>query len=543
MTSNDKKSELAPSSEATEGKHRGLALARLLGLAVLPLLMPASRIVEGMRGASPASDFALLELSTGEALRGTQMLGPYSRFGWRHPGPTYFYLQAPLYAASGSSSASLPVTALIFNWAAILGMVWCFSRWAALAAASLFALALSLFYGAYLGPGFLYNVWNPAVTILPLGLFLILCAGMACGTTGVLPIIAAVGSFLVQTHLGYLPCVAMGALTSGVLWLRLRRLHDGVATSPRLPLILAVGTLVAFWTLPLAEQLTRGPGNLSLVLQFFRRGGDGHTWSEALSIVSREIAWPWSYTLFGALPWYAPYQPLEGWRQAVSGALALGQMSLLGFWAVRLCDRPFLRALACICLACTFVAVPALTRVSGEIRPYLTAWISMVGLIGSLAAIGPLLAFRRLAVPISREQGALILAAGLAMAVALVGRPLVQDSQFPAAKSVSDAVKAELVKSGVDRPHVEIQTRSPELFHAASAVLLQMHKAGIGFSVDRPWWNFFGDRFRPSGQEDGLLDFRVGRPAGARPAFMCAPNGDSELCVSILQRPALPGAR
>ena len=527
----------------TEGKHPGLGLAILVGLAVLPIIMPASRIINGMRSASPASDFALLELSTGEALRGNQLLGPYSRFGWRHPGPTYFYLQAPLYGASGASSASLPVSALIFNWAAVLGIVACLRRWADQAAVPVFALALSVFYGLYLGPGFLYNVWNPAVTILPLGLFLILCAGMASGRTAALPIMAALGSFLVQTHLGYLPCVATGALTSGVLWLRLRRLHDGVATSSRLPVILAVGTLAALWTMPLVEQMTRDPGNMSLILRFFSSGGAGHTWGEAMATVAREIAWPWSYILFGTLPWYDPYQPLEGWRQAVGGALALGQIGLLAFWSVRLREHPFFRALACICLACTIVAVSATTRVSGEIRPYLTAWISMVGVIGSLAAIGPLLASRRLALPIGCEQGALILAAGLAIAVSLVGRPLVRDSQFQPARSVGDAVRAELLKSGVHRPHVEIQTQSPELFYAASAVLLQMHKAGVAFSVDRAWWNFFGERWRPSGGEDGLLDFHDGRPSGAPPAFVCAPNGASDLCVSIVHRPSLPSAR
>jgi hypothetical protein len=520
------------------GKHPVLALAILAGLAVLPTIMPASRIIDGMRGASPASDFALLELSTAEALRGAQLLGPYSRFGWRHPGPTYFYLQAPLYAAFGASSASLPVSALVFNWAALLGIVACLRRWVDQVPALVLALALSLFYGSYLGPGFLYNVWNPAVTILPLGLFLILCAGMACGRTVVLPLIAALGSFLVQTHLGYLPCVAAGALTSGVLWLRVRRLQDGAATPARVPMSLAVGTLAALWTLPLLEQLTRDPGNMSLVLRFFGGGTAGPTWGEAMAVVAREIAWPWSYIMFGTLPWYDPYHPLEGWRQAVGGAFALSQIGLLGFWSVRLQEQPFFRALARICLACTIVAVPATTRVSGEIRPYLTVWISMVGVIGSFAAIGPLLASRRLALRIGREPGALILAAGLAIAVALVGRPFVRESQYQPARSVGDAVKAELLESGVHRPHIEIQTRSPELFYAASAVLLQMHKAGVAFSVDRPWWNFFGERWRPSGREDGLLDFRVGRPPGAPLAFVCAPNGASDLCVSIVHRPS-----
>jgi len=181
-----------------------VTFALLVGLAVLPVILPASRIIDGMRGASPASDFALLELSTSEALRGRQLLGPYSRFGWRHPGPAYFYLQAPLYGASGASSTSLPVAALLFNWAALLGVVACLHRWVDQPTVPIFALALFLVYGLYLGPGFLYNIWNPAVTILPLGVFLIVCAGLACGRTVVLLIVAGLGSFLVQTHVGYI---------------------------------------------------------------------------------------------------------------------------------------------------------------------------------------------------------------------------------------------------------------------------------------------------------------------------------------------------
>ena len=207
----------------------------------------------------------------------------------------------------------------------------------------------------------------------------------------------------------------------------------------------------------------------------------------------------------------------------MGGAFALGQIGMLAFWSVRLREPSFFRALACVCLACTIVAVMATTRVSGEIRPYVTAWISMVGVIGSLAAIAPVLASRGLALPIGRDQGALILAVGLAIPVALVGRPLVQGSQFQPAQSVSDAVRAELLEFGVHRPHVAIQTGSPELFYAASAVLLQLHKADVPFSVDRVWVNFFGERWHPSGREDGLLEFHAGRPSGAPPRSCAFP--------------------
>src|SRR5262245_20543822 len=129
-----------------------------------------------MRGACLASDFALLELSTAAAAHGVVAQGPYSRFGWRQPGPAYFYVMAPLYRLSGGSSASLPLTALILNWGVALAMALLLSRRLNHSAPLLLALGLALVYGAYLGRGFAYNIWNPALTVLPFGLLLLACA-------------------------------------------------------------------------------------------------------------------------------------------------------------------------------------------------------------------------------------------------------------------------------------------------------------------------------------------------------------------------------
>src|SRR5262245_22708927 len=173
--------------------------ALLVGCALVPLVITVPRVVRGMRGACLASDFALLELSTVEAEGGAQLLGPYSRFGWRHPGPAYFYALAPLHRLSGGSSASLPASALVLDWVAVLAMVMVLRRHEDRPAALALGLVIALAYGAYLGPGFVYNVWNPAVTVLPFGMFLISSAALACGGSVYLLLPAVVGSFLVQT--------------------------------------------------------------------------------------------------------------------------------------------------------------------------------------------------------------------------------------------------------------------------------------------------------------------------------------------------------
>ena len=70
------------------------------------------------------SDFAVTELYTDLATRGRLLVGPYSRFGWNHPGPFYFYLQAPLYALGGHKAASLYAGALAMNLAALITLAW-----------------------------------------------------------------------------------------------------------------------------------------------------------------------------------------------------------------------------------------------------------------------------------------------------------------------------------------------------------------------------------------------------------------------------------
>jgi hypothetical protein len=52
-------------------------------------------------------DQAILALRVGDAMKFHAEVGPYSRFGWSHPGPALFYLLAPVYSLSGTNPRSL----------------------------------------------------------------------------------------------------------------------------------------------------------------------------------------------------------------------------------------------------------------------------------------------------------------------------------------------------------------------------------------------------------------------------------------------------
>ena len=92
-----------PQQERRRTAHRGVPLS-VLALAI-PVAVIAVRLLIAMpRPLISGGDAGFIELGVMKALRGRATLGPYSRFGWFHPGPALYYLFAPVYALAGSRS-------------------------------------------------------------------------------------------------------------------------------------------------------------------------------------------------------------------------------------------------------------------------------------------------------------------------------------------------------------------------------------------------------------------------------------------------------
>src|SRR5439155_15660474 len=101
---------------------------RMLPLSLAVLLVPASvgliRLLIGLhRPMALYGDAAILETAVRRVATGTQMVGPYSRFGFHQPGPAYFFVQAPFSWATGGSSRAMFLGALAINAGAAIGSV------------------------------------------------------------------------------------------------------------------------------------------------------------------------------------------------------------------------------------------------------------------------------------------------------------------------------------------------------------------------------------------------------------------------------------
>jgi hypothetical protein len=457
------------------------------------VLLGAIALVAATRRAPPfreISDGAILEIYTLEAIRGTQLLGPYSRFGWHHPGPFYFYLLAPWYWLSGLRTAGMQAGALAIN----LTAMWLIVRTTIACASVPTAIAVSGFsaWYAFRAGDMAVSAWNPHVIVLPLMAFIVLSAAMAADPRrAYLLALVAVGAFLAQTHLAMIPIVAV--LGAGIAW-------TGRGLS-RATWAYAAGLKLLLWTPPLVEQITHRPGNLVAIVRFFVSAGRGQASSSALSA--------WASSLTAAfrpefrLPLGAEYIAEPGWFLPVAATSVVGVLVALAFMGRR--RTPFETALLLMCAAAAIVAFLATTRIQGDIVDHEIFWMSGIGVLAISAVVGFVATLSGVA---SRAIRVASMASVLAwLLVALVGadgmrhvldrRRTLDDH---AVDVVFEQIEAYRAVSGVRKPRFEIE---PPIWPIAAGALLQIDKMGMPFAVGERWAPMFGERFAATGREDG----------------------------------------
>ena len=181
------------------------------------------------------------------------LLGPYSRYGWNHPGPIVYYLLAPFTRLMGHPPWATVVGGTLLQGVGIVLVARLAWRRGGLVLLLGALVALLAPYLA-LGPVAIVSPWNPFMTlpffsaVRPRGLGGDDRRRLALGWA------AVVGSFLVQTHIGYLPFVGVGALFIAVM-LIVDRARDGVASARlRRALAWAAVALCVLWAPPLIDE-------------------------------------------------------------------------------------------------------------------------------------------------------------------------------------------------------------------------------------------------------------------------------------------------
>ncbi|HZT65592.1 MAG TPA: hypothetical protein VFA11_07365 [Acidimicrobiales bacterium] len=488
-----------------------------MAVVAVPTLVLAG--VAGAGGQPTAwGDQAVIQLSTDRAASFHQLVGPYSRFGWSHPGPLWFYLLAGPYRALGGGSRALVVSGVVVCGAFAVLLVVLAGR-AGGSGAGRWAAALAAVELVALGPGALARVWNPVAVVVPTAALLVAAAAVAAGRWWALPWVVGLGTFLVQTDVSTgLAVVAVGAGAVALAAVSPDRPAWPTAWRPG---AVSAGVAAVLWLPPVVQEVTGRTGNLTAVARFFTAGHPGHRLGPSVDAVAGAL-WP----------------PLRGGGRlsgSVAGLLvgtALAAGAIVAVAGVAEARRrrdegragPFfagaLGALAALLVAAGIVSA---TRAVGPLFPYLTLWLSAAELAIGLGAAGLL----------GRAGRGLATGASLAAAVALgvtasVARPVPPVGGQQVA-SLWRAVAPTLPRGSL----VRVEVASADRWPWAAGLVVELTHGGYRAVVDRPWLFLFGAQFDPAGARPAatLAVWRPGDTGHRPPGRLAATVGPTAVLV------------
>lgn len=502
---------------------------------VIPFATLAGGVVarRHLAGAS-ANDISLTEIAVRWVGTGSQLVGPYSRYRFRHPGPLPFYALWPSYEAFGRGSAGLYFGAVIVNLAASIGIVAILHRSLGRLAAVGAAIGIVLLVAG--DARLVAYPWNPFFIALPVACVVVAAAAAVSRSAWYLVIAGAGGSFVVQSHVGVLPTVlAVGGV--GAVGAVVRHRRRAIT-----PILAASGLVALLWFPPLYQQLTEDPGNLGVMLNEMRSGNDRIPADEAFHLFARGVT---SLPFAGSL---GADVVTDGspWR-------TLATLALIGLLFAAVCAAVRSRAVdrlafAGVPLVALCAAGASMLGVRGEPHAYLAFWIAGVSLAGSAAVLDVLgsALTERTRAPLARRGPRLVAdrVAPLVVAVLVVGSTVIAVRSLAMAPGStwvfddargSEALAAEVVSFLSDRDGERVAVDvTQENWEAASVLVNRLDGAGFDVTVPRQWTFMFGDQFEPDRRPDGRLVILAGGAAsGSEGRIVATGNG-----VTVLWRSA-----
>ena len=350
----------------TKGHDRAIWIAQLLAV-IVPVTVAIVAIASKRWGAP--SDWGV-ELMRTHDVGGVHspLVGPHGRFGWAHPGPMLFYVEAPFVKLFGATG--MLIGAGVINLVSLVTVMVLARRRGGVALTSVVGL-ICLVLCHSLTFSFLIDPWNPWITTLPFFAVLFAAWSIADGDRWCLPVAVVAASFVVQTHVSY-GLVTLVTVTASlvIVVFRNRRQLRALTIGSTRPTLVAVGLSFVLWLPPVIQQLTHldGGGNLSAIARYFLTGdrptSGRHYGVRALGFQLSPIG-PW---LTGNEPSFvAPNTVSIPTYVFVTVVVVLGGLAL---WR----GNRSAGHLVMVCVAAVFGGWVSLSNITGTTFMYLMRW-------------------------------------------------------------------------------------------------------------------------------------------------------------------------
>ena len=454
--------------------------------AVLALAVMAPAIAAQIKLAGhhwyPGGDMAQAELHVRGIWRHLPLVGAAGRIEsstglqGSHPGPSLWFALYPVYLLFGRTSRGLMVSVSAVHLAALWGMFWLARRRGGWALVVPVVLGSALIVRAS-GYDFVTEPWNPWLAVIPFGLYVMLLWCALEGDGWAWPAAAVVGSHCIQCHAGY--ALVVGALGAYAVVRALaarngpnRRLRGWIGGAA------AAGLLV--WLPVLVDQMTRTPGNLSVLVQHFGSPNEPYLAKrEVLRIVGNQL------NLLG--PWVRGREALAVQPVGLVACLALWGAAVRSAWRR---DRSHLQIHLLLGVGVLAGCVSVL-RVFGGYFEYTVRWwwvLTMLVTACSVWTLWSLRGGRTRSWPASRAA-----AIGLAGTVLVSGLGVGQFAARaklpgPADSTIVGGLAGPVVSALRERPgsgRYLLRWFDPQYLGASAfGLLLELERQGVAVGVD-----------------------------------------------------------
>jgi hypothetical protein len=498
----------------------GLTLLALLPVLVTVLTRSGSSYV-------PVGDMGMIDLRVRDVWSANfPLVGPYSRYGWSHPGPLLFWILAIPSRLFGQAAWATLVGGAVLQGVAIIWLAALAWRRGALPLVSVALVGVTFLYVST-GSWIMLEPWNPYIALPFFALFVFQAWLLATGEARVLPGAALVATFLVQTHVGYAPLVAAAAvmvLVFAVLDVRARKEGSGWS-SWRRPVWISIAIVFVLWLPVLVEQVTSSYGNLSRLGDYFTGGSAEPVvgFTSGLRLMAAEFRVPPSW-LGGA----NDADPFTGAASEGSALLLLLPLMLLGV-GLYVTRRPAAvapRRFVLLAGALVLTGIVTLARVSGVPYLYLFLWRSAVAVVLVLtvawaaANAAQLSRWRNAAVAGVVGSFVVVAAGSGGLAWSIVDHP----SDVSEFERATEEIASQLERHGVPPGGVILRLPTISPIALQRGVFDELDRSGVAVSVDESLDHQFGNR-------------RGAKPEDVEEVWWVAENGRS-----LAYLDSLPGA-
>lgn len=367
--------------------------------ALFVLLLPFMATVffvlaSGVPDLSTSGDGALLEISTRNLASGKSLTGPYSRFGFHHPGPAYFLARIPLYFLFGSSSSSSYLTVSLIGMMSLGGIFLLIKRNAGSIASIAFCLIAALYLRS-IQPAIWLSEWNAFVVILPLFFTVIAIAAVGSGLHKYLPLAVLSGSFATQTHIGSVPVVVIMFIAAGILYFVPRGIllpataERTTSRNAGKSLVIAIVLFAVLWSPVAIEQFSSGSnGNITRILSYFKENQPEpvtpsaiESWGSTASCVEISILNPEFLRKTNSL----------GIARIAVLAIRFSSLILCWILLMRKGRSSFIASLCLLALTLHVATFLSILQIRGVPHSYLFTWLSFISPLSWLAIAGALI--------------------------------------------------------------------------------------------------------------------------------------------------------